>query len=61
VKLAGGWFGLLVKQHLDDLACLSVDVMADMLHEPLLVSMCGTSPFCGVCMLVVYAKRLMLH
>lgn len=36
VQLAGGWFGLLVRQHLDDLACLSVDVMADILHEPLL-------------------------
>jgi hypothetical protein len=37
VQLAGGWFGLLVQQHLDDLAGLSVDVMADILHEPLLV------------------------
>jgi hypothetical protein len=38
VQLAGSWFGLLVKQHIDELACLSVDVMADILHEPLLVS-----------------------
>jgi hypothetical protein len=38
VQLAGSWFGLLVQQHIDELACLSVDVMADILHEPLLVS-----------------------
>jgi hypothetical protein len=44
VQLAGSWFELLVRQHIDDLACLSVDVMADILHEPLLVS----KPRCNV-------------
>lgn len=38
VVLAGQWFGLLVKHHLDGLAGLSVDVLADILQEPLLVS-----------------------
>lgn len=38
VQLAGSWFELLVKQYLDDLASLSLDVLADILQEPLLVS-----------------------
>jgi hypothetical protein len=38
VELAGEWFGLLVQQHLQELAMLPLDVLVDVLHEPLLVS-----------------------
>jgi hypothetical protein len=37
VELAGEWFGLLVQQHLQELAMLPLDVLVDVLHEPLLV------------------------
>lgn len=37
VQLAGSWFELLVKQHLEEVAGLSVDVLAGILQEPLLV------------------------
>lgn len=37
VQLAGEWFGLLVKQHLQELSMLPADVLMDILHEPLLV------------------------
>lgn len=37
VQFAGSWFNLLVQQHLDEMAGLSVDVLADILQEPLLV------------------------
>lgn len=37
VELAGEWFALLVQQHLQELAMLPLDVLVDVLHEPLLV------------------------
>jgi len=38
VQLAGEYFTLLVQQHLQELAMLPLDVLLDVLHEPLLVS-----------------------
>jgi hypothetical protein len=38
VQLAGEWFSLLAQQHLQELAMLPMDVLMDVVHEPLLVS-----------------------
>lgn len=38
VQLAGEWFGLLAQQHLQEIAMLPLDVLLDVAHEPLLVS-----------------------
>lgn len=38
VQLAGEWFKVLVQQHLQEVAQLPLDVLIDVLHEPLLVS-----------------------
>lgn len=38
VQLAGSWFSLLARKYLDDIAGLSLDLLADILQEPLLVS-----------------------
>lgn len=41
VQLAGEWFSLLAQQHLQELAMLPLDVLMDVVHEPLLVSLAG--------------------
>lgn len=38
VQLAGEWFSLLAQQHLQEIAMLPMDVLMDVVHEPLLVS-----------------------
>lgn len=39
VQLAGEWFGLLAQQHLQEIAMWPLDVLMDVVHEPLLVSL----------------------
>jgi hypothetical protein len=41
VQLAGEWFSLLAQQHLQEIAMLPMDVLMDVVHEPLLVSCRG--------------------
>jgi hypothetical protein len=42
VQLAGEWFGLLAQQHLLEIAMWPLDVLMDVVHEPLLVSFCNS-------------------